>query len=205
MVVAECLDNRIWFGTPRDRDQFRRGLPRFGGPFVGFVGTENSASISHTDSKLVCRLSPKAFWVIVLMSILFGPGLSLLLWLQPEGMNRHLPPFIKDVVWCFSLLAWFSLFRYVLREPRFEVPYESGNILFFRGPRAKPFRVIRREEIQQFEISERIFLEEGHRIVNYVLSVKVLGGRAIDLCGSTDHGLVSSLKQECQRITGRTT
>ena len=172
-------------------------------PFVGFRGRPNSLAVVRAPDRLVCQLTGRMYGYMVAMCALFGPGLSALLWVRPDGMQQHLPVFITALLWSLSMLCWAFLARYLLfGAPRIEVPYASGDVVFFRTRGSRPTYTIHRADIDRFDVAEESYLDEGTRIPNYAIWLVTRTRDRVPLCVSTDQMLIRQLMDDLRRASG---
>ncbi len=175
-------------------------------PFVGYAGRQNTIQITRDRNGIVCRLNRSTYRFILLAMVLFGPVLTLVLGLNHESLNldgpRWLILYIGMGMLLLNLFAWLFLLRHLIFVRRIEVPYSSGDILFFRSRTGGAVDRIHRGDIQRIEMGEVMHLSEGERTRNHTLSVVTHGAERTVLCVSTDRSLIRTFAEDLGEITG---
>lgn len=175
-------------------------------PFVGYVGRQNTVQITRERNGIVCRLNRSTYRLILLAMVLFGPVLTLVLWLNRDNVNLDGPGwliiYIGTGIVLLNLVAWLFLLRHLIFVRRIEVPYSSGDILFFRSRSGGAIDRIHRGDIQRIEMGEVMHLGEDGRTQNHTLSVVTRGAERTMLCVSTDRSLIREFAEDLAEITG---
>ena len=137
--------------------------------------------------------------------VLFGPVLTLVLWLSRDNLNdgpMWLTVYIGTGVVLLNLFAWLFLLRHLIFVRRVEVPYSSGDILFFRSRTGGAIDKIHRGDIEHIEMGEVSYLSESERIRNHTISVVTHGAERTVLCVSTDWSLIREFAKDLGDIVG---
>lgn len=112
-----------------------------------------------------------------------------------------MPGLIFWAIWFLVLLSSVGFVRYALGCPRFKADYSTGQIFYFPWWWSRPSLVLRLAQIQNMEIEERFFREEGIGAPNYYLIVTTNDGNRYALCVSTQKQIIMNLKKELENFS----
>jgi hypothetical protein len=178
-------------------DQSARG----GAPLVGFPSNGNTVRLRRDGGRLICDVAPASRLFLTALAAAFGPGLTLLLIVQPRGWNSHMPLFIKAVVILASAGAWLLLMRTLFFSPRVEVQTASGEVRCFAHGLSVT-RVVPAAASAGVRIDTEAFTAPrwGNVTPNYVVVLRTRDDE-IRLCITPDRTLADSLASDIAALT----
>jgi len=164
-------------------------------PLVGYVSKGNTIEVLESHERLIVRLSLGTQLFILLACALFGPVMTLVIWLRPA-----MPLFVKMLSGALIIAAWILLFYTLFTRPRLEIG--RGDIKYFRRGN-KATRTIPRDRIAQVTVDEDAYTTGPIRSVNHVVVVHTTDGEAIALCASPNFQLIDSVTRALTKSTDR--
>lgn len=173
--------------------------------FVGLGGTHNTVNVVHLPDRIVCRLAPWAYAVVLLATALFGPGLLTLLWLRPPGTIdlAKQPVTLAALILAIPLISCVLFVHYLFTQHRLEINRETRALRFYKRLRGKPIFVLPRDSILRLATEESWYRpSRGAPVRNLVLRAFCRDDKSFALCISTDEALIKSLANELHSITG---
>jgi len=109
---------------------------------------------SGRSDRMVCGLSAGGLGFVETILVIFDGLLISVSWLMWVGGPRRSVVLQDRRAGAFAGVCWAVFLRNLLGTPRIEIPYSSGDLLFFRCRTATPAFAIPREEIHGLESSE---------------------------------------------------
>jgi hypothetical protein len=167
-------------------------------PLVGYVSSGNTIEVVESDDRLIVRLSRGTQLFLLLACGLFGPGMTVVIWMRPT-----MPLFVKVMSGALILAAWIVLFYTLFTRPRFEIARGKGDIRYFRRGKTAA-RTIPRERIARVTVDEDAYISGQFKKVDHVVVVHTVDGEEIPLCASPNFELIDSVAARVAALTKST-
>lgn len=170
-------------------------------PYIGFEGEGSRLAIKKRQGKIIVRMRVSVYLTFILGLGFFGPGLTVMLLNNWEGLVQH-PSFIIGIVIFFNIIGWLFclkfLFEFLFFTPYIEIDIKTGSISLKRGGKG----VVRK--IYPDEIKAVTQLTTYHRastssVENYTIRLIMQEGGVVDLCTSDKKKTIDEMEQLVRR------
>lgn len=167
-------------------------------PFVGYAGSKNTLRTKRTRNTIECRINPSTLWLLRAGTALFGPGLTLLLFVLGARIESGATPWpIAAFLVFFSGVGWWYFLRSWLRVHRFELSIVDRTLALYASRRGEPVLVLQAEEIVALERFTKAYRgDDGPAVENLGIQLVAADGEKLALCASPDASVIERLERE---------
>jgi hypothetical protein len=165
-------------------------------PLVGILAKDNTIALVRKGDQLTCRLGKARFWLIQTILAVSSCFLSFIIWLSWVDRSKHLPMLWAGLLWVLAALCWLAFLRNLAGTPRFEYSRASGELHLYRWRSKRPWKTLRRADVEHLAIDAQLYIYEGGQALNYVLIAVTAGGKDLPLCVSVDQSLIEAISTE---------
>jgi hypothetical protein len=171
-------------------------------PYVGHEGIGSRINLEQNSRGLIIK---ESFFSQLFKSfglLLFGPGLTILSFVEREKFARHPWP-ILVVLAFFSLFGWYFGLKFLsqlLGGRRVEIRAADGAILLIpSGNRIET--LIERSDQANIEIISTWYRSKGKPTENFTLRVTTSDGKHLDLCTSDKRAEIEKILAKLPLVT----
>lgn len=170
-------------------------------PYAGLSGTGNTVQLRSLEDRVIIRLVPVQYFLMIFVLMAFG-GLLVLIALRgfPDRRGGWVYHGMQYGCWAFAAVLACVLIRYLRGMPRIEIPRGSGEMLFFKYRAGQPEFIVRWPEVERFSLRVEPYLLKQKNYPQHVLYLEKKEGRSIPLCGSVDEKLMNSIKTQLEQL-----
>ena len=177
-------------------------------PFVGFSGSGNTLQVSVNARQVVCQVSSWARIGIALAVAVFGPGVTALVYFNPEDVEEW-PTFVEYLVAFFALIGWTVPVATLLTRRRFVIDRRRDEILFFSRPGGKVMYRLSRDRIARLATRQTSHTTSSsggssRTYTCHTIAVTPKDGKEIVLCASGRKDVIDNLMEHLRPMAPKT-